>query len=526
MNRPAAIARSTREVPVTGGISEQAASPAMIFALLFAAALGPVLCFGIPPAMVDYPNHLARMFVEARAGTAQAQPFYEVHWALIPNLAMDILVPRLGRIIGVETATRLFYLASQLLIVSGALAIERAVKGRMEIAGFVALMFLYSVPFAWGFVNFEFGLGAALWGIAGALMLQERASPVRLAAHAAIVALLFAAHMFALGVYGFTVVVHELWRAWSRRASAAETFGRLLLPAMPALALLAAMHGTGGGIGGTDTRWYLGYKPAWLLQIMSGYSFVASAVGVIALLALIVALYRRDALRFAQSGAWLAAAFAALYVVMPSKLFDTSFVDLRVIVAAALILPAFVAVSFPNRAWMTGAIALTTAVTLVNVSVVAKVWISYRADYAAAEASFLDLPKGAKILIGHSGAGGDPPMSDLTGYPIYSVPILAVNYADAFVPNLFTQAGKQPVSARAPWQRLDIPYGGPVPVALLEDIAAHGPEADTPQFIRSWPQDFDYLYLVGPKIANPMPRRLEKVSAGPRFVLYRIKKVP
>jgi hypothetical protein len=229
-------------------------------------------------------------------------------------------------------------------------------------------------------------------------------------------------------------------------------------------------------------------------------------------------------LRFEQSGAWLAAAFAALYIAMPSRLFDTSFVDLRVIVAAALILPGFVAVSFPSRAWARGALALTAAITLINVGVVGMVWLSYRADYAAAEASFLKLAKGAKVLIGHSGAGGDPPMSNLTEYPIYSIPILAVQYADAFVPNLFTQAGKQPVSARAPWRRLDIPYGGPVPVKLLERIAAHEAPAGTPGFIRTWQKDFDYLYLVGPKIENPMPARLVEVARAPRFVLYRIRK--
>ena len=173
----------------------------------------------------------------------------------------------------------------------------------------------------------------------------------------------------------------------------------------------------------------------------------------------------------------------------------------------ALILPGFVAVTFPSRLWAARPLALVAAITLANVAVVTGVWLSYRADFAAAKTSFLALPKGAKVLIGHSGGAGDPPR-DLTEYPIYSVPILAVQYADAFVPNLFTEAGKQPVSARQPWKRLDVPYGGPVPVALLERIAEHGAPAETPAFIRSWARDFDFLYLVGPKIKNPMPDRL------------------
>lgn len=527
MTRSPATAPDRAPVPVHGALFARAQSftgnPAALFVVLCAAVLVPVLWFAVPPAMVDYQNHLARMFVLARASTAQAQPYYEVHWAIIPNLAMDLLVPPLGRLIGVETATRLFYLVSQMLIVGGAMAIERVVKGRLQIAGFVALVFVYSLPFAFGFVNFEFGLGCALWGIAAALAVEERSWRARLGVHAVAVAALFMAHLFALGVYGFTIGLHELWRAWSRRAHWSETFWRLAVLALPALVVATVMLGAGGTVGGQGTQWFFGYKPFWLLHVMSGYGMAASAAGVIALFALVVALKRRRALRFEQSGAWLAAGFAALYVAMPFRLFDTSYVDVRVLVAGALILPGFVSVTFPSQAWRRGTLALIAAITLANAGVVTSVWFSYRADFAAAKASFLELPKGAKVLIGHSGGAGDPPR-DLTEYPIYSVPILAVAYADAFVPNLFTQAGKQPVRTRPAWRRLDIPYGGPVPVALLERIAAHEAPAGTPRFIRTWQKDFDYLYLVGPRIKNPMPGGLVEVARAPRFVLYRIRK--
>ncbi len=79
------------------------------------------------------------------------------------------------------------------------------------------------MPFAFGFVNFEFALGCALWGIACALVVQERAWPVRLAVHAALMAWLFTAHLFALGIYGFTIGLQELWRGWARRASFAKS---------------------------------------------------------------------------------------------------------------------------------------------------------------------------------------------------------------------------------------------------------------------------------------------------------------
>src|SRR5215471_1029125 len=180
----------------------------VVFVLLLAVSLAPVLWFDLPAAMVDYPNHLARMFLLSRDGTANANPFYEVIWSFVPNLAMDLIVPEAGRFIGIEIADRLFYLLSQILIVTGAMAIERVVKGRNQIAGFVAIIFLYSLPFAWGFENFEFGLGCALWGFACALRFEDRPWVFRLVMQTVIIAVLFTAHMFALGIYGFAAGMH------------------------------------------------------------------------------------------------------------------------------------------------------------------------------------------------------------------------------------------------------------------------------------------------------------------------------
>jgi hypothetical protein len=66
-----------------------------------------------------------------------------------------------------------------------------------------------------------------------------------------------------------------------------------------------------------------------------------------------------------------------------------------------------------------------------------------------------------------------------------------------------------------------------VPIAVLKYTAACGVLPDTvPQYVQNWPSDFDYLYIVGPRVANPLPGLLEEMSAGQRFVLYRIKKYP
>jgi hypothetical protein len=494
----------------------------VFFALLLGASLSPVLLTPIP-AMVDYPNHLARMYILSDSGGPDANPYYRVAWAIYPNLAMDLIVPQLARLgVAVELGTRLFLLLSQVLIISGALAIERVVKGHLQISGFVALMFLYCQPFTLGFVNFEFGLGIALWGIALYLAVQERSWTTRGSVNAALVAALFIAHFFALGVYGATLGLHEIWRAWDRKATYRATAMRFVLLAIPVLVVLSIMAFTGGSIGGVRTKWFFSLKWLWPLTILNGYYLMVSEVSVGALLVWIYLAVRRGALRLEPAGRWLAAGFVIIYLAIPLQLFDTSFADFRIIPAAALILSAFCSLSLPTPHWKLATAACVGAITLTNLAVVLFVWTSYRDEYAAVIDSFHAIDKGAMVLIGAS--GNDPPVRDPTDRPINYAPTLAVHYAKAFVPQLYSAEGKQPLRANPPLRRLVLPEnGGPVPVGMLEAIAAGKAPAGTPPFILSWYRDYDYLYMVGPLIANPMPERLEELNHSLRFVLYKIR---
>lgn len=497
----------------------------IVFALLTVASLLPTLLTPIP-AMVDYPNHLARMYLLAQNGDPGANPYYEVHWALYPNLGMDLLVPRLAQWVGVESATRLFLLCSQILIIGGALALERVVKGRVQIGGFVALLFVYCLPFSWGFLNFEFGLGVSLWGIAFYLVVIERTFLTRLVVNAFFVPALFAVHFFSLGIYGAAIGLYELWRAHQRKVPYRATLLRLVLLALPVVLLLIVMRATSGSVGSDGTEWLLQYKPVWVFRILNGYNMTVSAISVLVLLVSLYLAFKYEVLKIEPVGIWLVAGFSFLYLLIPSKLLGTSFADLRIIPGAVIIVAAFCSLSLPNRRWLAAALLVVSGVILANLATVFAVWLSYRADYAALIASFQKLDRGALVLVGTSGNGDDPPFNDLTDYPMAYAPTLAVHYANAFVPNVFTETGKQPLRPSATVQRLAIPYGGPVPMRLLSAIATGNAPDGAPSFIQTWHRDFDYLYVLGPASANPLPDRLQEVDRSARFVLYKIDRRP
>jgi hypothetical protein len=107
---------------------------------------------------------------------------------------------------------------------------------------------------------------------------------------------------------------------------------------------------------------------------------------------------------------------------------------------------------------------------------------------------------------------------------MYYAPTLAVHYANAFVPGLFTAEGKQPVRIGPIAERLAIPHGGPVPVAILASIASGKTAAAVPPYITSWTRDYDYLYVLGPRIPNPLPTLLDELDSAARFTLYKIRR--
>jgi hypothetical protein len=492
----------------------------LLFAAMFLLALIPVLTTPIP-AMSDYLNHLARMYV--LAGQGKASPFYQVDWHFYPNLAMDLTVPGLGRWIGVELATRLFLLASQILVVTGSMAIERQVKGRTQIAGIVAILYLFNPPFAWGFLNFEGALGVALWGIAAWLAIRQKAWPISLGVHTLFVAALFAGHMFALGLYGATLGLHELWCHRYERGPLLHLVATGALLAAPAAALLVAMRAMGGSVGGDLNEWWLALKPLWFFLLMNGDSTIVSVVGSLVLFGLVYAMVKRGEIVVLQSGAWLVGGFAVLFFAIPGRLFNTAFADVRVLVGAVLVLPAFLSVEFRDRRMARIAAAVVVGLTVVNVVTVERVWQRYQPIYRAMIASFERLPPGVRLLVAHTGETDDPPFRDLADYAIFHAPTLAVPYAGAFVPTLFTTKGKQPLVVAEDVQRLSFTDGGPVPLALLRAIAAHPGHAGR-SFVSDWMRDFDYVCVLGAATGEPLPDALQLIERGDSFALYRVAK--
>ena len=516
------------KLQVTKQILRNRVTSLWLVGLITALAILPVLLVDLP-AMNDYPGHLARMYLLASVGTPDQNPYYYFYLPYVyPNLAMDIAVPFFARFIGVASAAKAFLILSQIIVVSGAVALEMAVKKRHEFSGFVGTAVLYSLPFAWGFLNFEFGVGLALWGLAAWFVFEKKDATLRLMTHGLFCACLFVSHLVAFGLYGATLLFSELSRTFQPDVDWKKSTRNLAIMAAPATIILGYfLSCTANSIGRGASEWDAFAKFLSILHGMNGYNAYLSVADILAITAVTLFMFNERSISVAPQGKWIAVAFLILILVLPFRIFGGDLPSLRIAIAALLILPAFLTFAGANRFLRVVPPLVLSFIALVNAAHIAGLWLSYQPEFAALRASFLQIKSGSFVLVGHANFKNG--QFDKSEMPIMTATALAAKYEGAFVPTLFTIPGQQPLQVCPQLSHLALGHTKdywPVAVSVLAAIANGVRISEVPPHVRDWVHDYDYLYLIGPRGPNPIPSRLTALTIGNSFTLYKIIRLP
>ena len=310
--------------------------------MLIALAAIPVATQPLPP-LSDYINHLATAHVvDAISGDPDLQRFYEIDWRLIPNLMIDLVVPALHRFLSIYVAGEIFTLAIFVLILTGTLALNRALFGRWSAAPLVAAPLLYNGVLLVGVMNYVFGIGLALWALAAWVVLRERAWPQRLLVSTVFVLLLYVCHLFALGLYALGLLAIEIERLWARRSEPFwprfADFCATGVPFLLAAALLFTSETWDSH--GVPAFWeFWGKIHGLMLAVSIYYDDVAYALLGLAMLAALCAAWT-NRLHFHPVGWALLVVGALVYLAMPRALFAAHLADQRLPVALAFMLAA------------------------------------------------------------------------------------------------------------------------------------------------------------------------------------------
>jgi hypothetical protein len=506
---------------------------AILFAAVTIAVSIPVITHPLPP-LSDYINHLATAHVvDAIASDPDLDRFYRIEWQAIPNLMMDLVVPALHRFMNIYRAGQIFTISIFVAILSGALALNRALNGRWSALPLVASPLLYNGVLLVGVMNYLFGIGLALWALAGWVALRERPWPWRFAVSTLFVLALFFCHLFALGLYGIELLAFESHRLWTRaptltlpRLRGREREGAIRLldfvatgaPFLPALLLL--ITGPTWDSAGVPAYWDMAGKIDGLMLAISIYQ-PPIAYALIAVLAVAAALAGRCGILQVHPVGWaLLAVGTAVYLALPRVLFAAHMADQRLPLALAFMLAACIRLDLHDRRMRVGFAALLAVLLALRLTEVQIVWNDLSRGPLDALRSVSAIDRGARVLIVHGDRSSSGLISDLGLVHIAS---LATIERSALVSTAFTVEGKHILQVRDEFRPFVDARDGTPPSLPYFLAAAAG---NGPYYFSDWPHHFDNVYILftRPGAANPDPVHLGLLDDGRSFQLYRVIK--
>jgi hypothetical protein len=521
----------------------------LIYVALGAATLSPLLWASVPP-LVDYPNHLARMWILVhRTEIPQLARDYVVHWRILPDLAMDFVVPALSMAMPVELAGRVFIALTMLGLIAGTATLHRVLHGRFSVWPVWSVLFIYNAVLFWGFLGCLFAIAVYLFTFSGWIATREWRMVPRILLFSAAGALLFLLHLFAFGLYGLSVSSYELGCRLAGRRLPLKSLAWcavISLQFVPGLVLwymslgdVASAYTTYGGLA---NKVYALFAP-----VDFGFSAAPLDRGIwlgVSVFLLLAA--RRAALTLVPVMRLPLAAMLVAAVLMPYYANGSALADIRLPVTLPFVILASTqfAVSQKGLARLLGGTGLVFFG--LRIWTVSESWKDYDSWFNEFRAASAVIAPGARLLIvqakipqdnaiaGHQRRLPGVPAALATLQPavFWHMGALAVIDRSAFFPYLFTQATPLDVASRN--RDVSQSLGGAVtPEDLAMSVDPRSAKSldavrdifGQPLYWRDWQETFDYALWIDVG-AKPEPRltQLRPLASGGVFEIYQIIK--
>lgn len=479
----------------------------------------------------DYPNHLARVFIQYRLeGDALLAANYGLEWRLIPDLAMDLFAAPLAGWLSPYLVGGLFNGLTLLLLFSAGVALQRRHSGEISLWSLLPVALLFNEALLWGFMNFLFAVGLALWLVYFWLESENWPRGRRLLIFAAAQLCLFFAHLLGFLLCGYLILGLELARIWRNREAELRDNLVVFVRHMMIFALPLLLFGyvllLQDGVG--DSRTAYGGLGAKALAFLSPTSGLTPPLGPLILLALLLLGYGLLRTRFARLDKALQPLLwpmLFLVAVMPNMVLGIWGLDFRFPFVALLL---FLVAVQPDPQLASTRLAQVALLAVSFGAVAAGGFLlaqNDRAQQEIREALARTEAGGALLVAGDYDPACPGCFPEWIDY-MHSGALAAIEQR-MFVPLLFTATS--PVAASPKRSRLDVPHGWPVSRRALLDgrerplerpKGAHDPAH---AYWHDWPRHFDYLLWLRAGEADLRDLDgLERIAEGRAFVLYRI----
>ena len=309
----------------------------LIIALL---ATVPFFVVSVPP-LTDLPNHIASYDILLKIDRSTfLSRYYDVHWHLIGNLGVDVIVRMIGPWFGAELSAKLIVGMIPALTVAGIYSVSRALNGQVAPSALVALPLVYNWPFISGFVNFSLAGAIALLVFALWIRLRDLGFVRRLLIFAPLSFATWVAHIAGWGLLGLAVASFEIVRAYQLRGlKLGSLFGAALQTLPFALMMLVTIvwrSETSTPIGVYFASDFFTSKFVSLATIFREEYRAWDIVSTLLFVTFTVASYLAGGMKFVLTSAVIAVAYILVFIVCPDGLFAGSFADRRLLPYAAI----------------------------------------------------------------------------------------------------------------------------------------------------------------------------------------------
>jgi hypothetical protein len=510
--------------------------------LLFATLGVPLFAVQVPP-LTDYPNHLARCYVLAFGeGDPVLSRIFSAHWQIIPNIAVDLILPALMHVFSPFTAGRIVLVFCLFAPVSGAIALSLAYFGRRSFWQLTPAFAAFNVLFLMGFMNFVIAMGMAMWGAAAWIHYREPRPWPTIAGGAVVALALFFFHMMGFFFYALLVGCYELVAILDRgvreRSGLVNGVTRASLAAIPFLAPAWLYLFSPLGKVSSAPGWAGYARKAWSLLVpFLDYSVAFNLLVIAPIIGFLAYCVFTGRATTSRPGLLTAAILVVAYVVLPTAVKGAWWVDTRMIAMLGfLIFAVFLPRGLTARQQTTFAFVFGILL-LAKIAFITGVWIHSQRDISDVRLVIAGVEPGRRVL------DVDVPKNDNPAWfeamPIgRRIPHLNPTYwhlasfvlldRRAFWPSIFAIETQQPIRVRPPYLYALGIGAAPPNYQLLGSLKMSANEAARFPFLLDWDQKFDYVLLLNAEGAGNLeqilPEKLELLDHRGIAALFRIKK--
>ena len=508
---------SMRTDDASAGTPAAPRSPGSSVRIVLVAAVLAALTITAPflltqtPALIDYPNHLARVFILNNwHEDPSLQAYYQLAWGVLPNLGFDLAGSALAHVVSIFPTGQIILIAAIVMMLSGVLAVSAALHGGTpRLFSVFGSLFVTSQPFMFGFINLMLGFGLALWGIASWLRLRARPLPLVLVCFVPFALLLFFVHLFAFAAYGvvlagieITVLARARWTTAALKRVTVLAASQLAIPAC--LLLFASPTPVSSSAMGDQ----IARLRTIVMAPFRNESDVLDVAAFLAVVTLIVVGFLARRLLVAREMRLPLIMLAVLCLLMPNTLATSSNGAMRLPVFFCLLLAASGSWRTTSRPLVAVGAAAFAVLLAARAGVVAASFVQGAGFVAEVRQALVQVPRGARI----AAMTVTSPEAHRTRAEWLHVICYAVIDRSAFVPSLFAFAEQQPVNFTPRMRGLAYPPE--------QFVSRPGQPLQSDVFA-----NLDYLMLINPTaLRTALPDDLTLMASGREFNLYAVRR--